>query len=191
MKFRNRLNYKIPSFNADETLKNNNNKAKEILRNAESTDFSSYKTLSSKSNIRYNNNLFNTLTSVNNSSRLKNPLYSFLYRNKKSNTNSSDSKVLDTLRFSKLNDQENSYQDMFTDLPPLSKNIETDNSSLRLSLIDGNNKLIDAHDYTYKKNNNNDKNQKMEEIEEKNKLNYKSPRNRQRKILIMIILIMT
>ena len=181
LKFRNRLNYKIPSFNADETLKNNNNKAKEILRNAESTDFSSYKTLSSKSNIRYNNNLFNTLTSVNNSSRLKNPLYSFLYRNKKSNTNSSDSKVLDTLRFSKLNDQENSYQDMFTDLPPLSKNIETDNSSLRLSLIDGNNKLIDAHDYTYKKNNNNDKNQKMEEIEEKNKLNYKSPRNRQRK----------
>ena len=181
MKFRTRLNYKVPTFNADETLKNNNNKAKEILRNAESTDFSSYKTLSSNSNIRYNSNLFNTLTSVNNSSRFKNPLNSFRYRNKKSNTNSSDSKALDTLRFSKLNDHENSYQDMFTDLPPLSKNIETDNSSLRLSLIEGNNKLNDAHDYTYKKNMNNDKNQKMEEIEETNKLNYKSPRNRNRK----------
>ena len=186
MKFRTRLHYKIPSFNAEETLKNNNNnnnKTKEIIRNAESTDFSSYKTLSSNSNIRYNSNLFNTLTSVNNSNRFKNPLNSFRYRNKKSNTNSSDSKVLDTLRFSKLNEHENSYQDMFTDLPPLSKNIEADNSSLRLSLIEGNNKLNDVHDYSYKKNINSDKNQKMEEIEEPHNLNYKSPRNKQRKTI--------
>ena len=181
MKFRNNLHNKFPIFNPDETLKNNNNKTKEILRNAESTDFSSYKTLSSKSNLIHNNNLFNTLTTVNNSSIFKNPLNSFRYRNKKSNTNSSDSKVLETLRFSKLNNLENSYQDMFTDLPTLSKNIETDNSSLRLSLIEGNNKLIDFHDYSNKKIINNDKNQKMEEIEERNKLNYKSPRNRKRK----------
>ena len=181
MKFRTRLNSKIPLFNADEALKNNNNRTKEILRNAESTDFSSYKTLSSNSNIRYNHNLFNTLTAVNNSSRFKNPLNSFRYRNKKSNTNSSDSKALDTLRFSKLNDQENSYQDMLTDLPPLSKNIETDNSSLRLSLIEGNNKLNDIHDYSNKKIISYDRNRKMEEIEERNKLNYKSPRNKQRK----------
>ena len=183
IKFRTRLHSKIPYFNADEAIKNNNNnnKTKEILRNAESTDFSSYMTLSSKSNIRYNHNLFNTLTSVNNYNRFKNPLNSFRYRNKKSNTNSSDSKVLDTLRFSKLNDQENSYQDMLTDLPPLYKNIETDNSSLRLSLIEGNNKLIDIYDYSSKKIINNDKNQKMEEIEETEKLNYKSARNIQRK----------
>ena len=181
IKFRKRLHYRIPSSNANETIKNNNNKTKEILRNAESTDFSSYMTLSSKSNIRYNHNLFNTLTSVNNCNRFKNPFNSFRYRNKKSNTNSSDSKVLDILRFSKLNEQENSYQDMLTDLAPLYKNIESDNISLRLSLIEGNNKLIDVHDYSSKKIINNDKNQKMEEIEETKKLNYKSPRNKQRK----------
>ena len=185
IKVRTRFHYKLSPFKVDEELKDENqNKEnkdnKEILRNAESTDFSSYKTLSSHGNKKYNkNNLFNNLSNINNK-QLINPLNSYRYKNKNSFTENNDSKG-DAFRFSKLNEQqtETSYQDAINDLKFSSKKImETDNSSIRYSLLESNSKLNELYDYSSRKINNYgiDNAKKIEELQEI----YKSPNKKQR-----------
>ena len=193
IKVRTRFHCKLSPFNGDEELKDENknkeNKEnKEILRNAESTDFSSYKTLSSHGNIKYNkNNLFNNLSNINNN-RPINPLNSFRHKNKNSFTDNNDSKGTEFLRFSKLNEQqtETSYQDTINDLKFSSKKrMETDNSSIRYSLLESNSKLNEPYDYSNKKSSNfkNDKVKKIEELQEASKFSYKSPKNKHKKNL--------
>ena len=187
IKVRTRFHYKLSPFKIDEELKDENqnkeNKDNKEIRNAESTDFSSYKTLSSHGNIKYNkNNLYNNLSNIYNQ-RLINPLNSYRYKNKNSLTDNNDSKG-EAFRFSKLNEQqtETSYQDTINDLKFSSKKImETDKSSIRYSLLDNNSKLNELFDYSSKKifNYKNDKAKKIEELQDP----YKSPNRKQRKNL--------
>ena len=194
IKVRARFHYKLSTFNPEESHIEHNNKNREIketkenkenreiLRCAESTDFSSYKTLSSQSNIK--NTLFNSIT---NSNRITNPLNSFRYRNKKSYTNNNNSKGLDVFRFSKLNDQgnENSFQDIINELRPTHKlNMETENnSSFRLSLLESNSKMNDIDSNKKSINYKVEKNVEMEEIKEKEKNCFKSPKHKESKNL--------
>ena len=146
-----RFHCKIEPINSNESINENNNKQKDINKAAESTDFSSLKTLSSNDQ-KSKNNFFNYTTS---SSGTTNPLNSFIYRNRKSNTNNDTSKELEAFKSSKMTnqiqDKENSYQDMITNLRFSSKpNMDSYNSSFRISHFINNstskdiNELIDS-----------------------------------------------
>ena len=161
-----RFHVKITPFNADESINENNNKQKDVIKAADSTDFSSLKTLSSNEQ-KAKNNIFNYSTTSN---RTSNPLSSFLYRNRKSNTNNNTSKGLEAFRSSKLTnqfpDKENSYQDMLTNLRFSSKlNMDSYNSSFRISHFGNNstsndiNEIIDSS-----KKNLNETSQELTEI---------------------------
>jgi len=192
IKVRTRFHCKLSPFKIDEELKDENknkeNKEnKEILRNAESTDFSSYKTLSSHGNIKYNkNNLFNNLSNIN-SKGLNNPLNSYRHKNKNSFTDNNDSKGPEAARISKLNEQqiETSYQEIINDLKTSSKKrLETDNCSIRYSLLESNSKFNEPYDYSSKKSSNfkNDKAKKFEELQEASKFSYKSPKKQKKNL---------
>ena len=115
----------------DESLNENNNKQNDILRFAESTDFSSLKTLSSQE-YKSKNKLFFSIRNTPKS----NLLNSFRYSMKKNNTNNSNSNELEGSSPSKLTYNhltENSYQDIISDWRFSTKyNMDT-NSSLRIS----------------------------------------------------------
>ena len=161
IKVNKKFHSKITPFNADESINENNGKHKDIIRIAESTDFSSLKTLSSNEH-KTKNNLFFSLKNSNKASNLFN---SFRNRNKKTNTN--NSKEYDGYSSYKLtNNQltENSYQDIINDLKFSLKLSNDTNSSFRLSYfgnISSSNEICD----TSKKINNNI-NEKSEEIPE-------------------------
>ena len=157
-----RFHHKITPFNSDESMNENNNKQKDILKWYESTDFSSLKTLSSNE-YKTKNNIFNSKTSNN---RISNPLNLFRYRNRKSNTNN-NSLALE-YRTSKFTNQltENSYQDIINDLR-FSTNLNRDsfNSSLRISNFGNNSTLNEIKDFS-KKNYSNNINETSQEISE-------------------------
>ena len=159
IKVNKRFHYKLPSFNADESI-NENNKQKEIIKGFESTDFSTYKTLSSNEHNKNNtkHNLYYNVTNTTNTNRSLNPLNSFRYRNEKSNTNYNDIKGLKLFKSLNLNEQltENSYQDIIKELRN-STNLKRDtfNSSFRLSLFGNNSTLNELIDLEKKKSNNN------------------------------------
>ena len=157
-----RFHHKITPFNSDESMNENNNKQKDILKWYESTDFSSLKTLSSNE-YKTKNNIFNSKTSNN---RISNPLNLFRYRNRKYNTNN-NSLALE-YRTSKFTNQltENSYQDIINDLR-FSTNLNRDsfNSSLRISNFGNNSTLNEIKDFS-KKNYSNNINETSQEISE-------------------------
>ena len=158
-----RFHHKITPFNSDESINDNNNKQKEILKWYESTDFSSLKTLSSNE-YKTKNNIFNSKTSSN---RTSNPLNLFRYRNRKYNTNN-NSLALD-YRTSKFTNQltENSYQDIINDLRFSTKlNRDSFNSSLRISNFGNNSTSNEIKDFTKKNYTNiNEKSQEISEIQ--------------------------
>ena len=157
-----RFHHKITPFNSDESMNDNNNKQKDILRWYESTDFSSLKTLSSNE-YKTKNNIFNSKTSSNKTS---NPLNLFRYRNKKYNTNN-NSLALE-YRTSKFSNQltENSYQDMINDLRFSTKlNRDSFNSSLRISNFGNNSASNEIKDFS-KKNYSHNINETSQEISE-------------------------
>ena len=172
-----RLRCKKTPFNIDESINENSSKQKDIIKAAESTDFSSLKTLSSNEQMA-KNNLFNYSTASNGFS---NSLNSFRYRNKKSNTNNDISQGLEVFKFSKITnqstDKENSYQEIATNLRFSSKlNMDSYNSSLRISQFGNNsasndlNEIIDSI-----KKNLNETNQEWTEIN--NKISIKTNEN--------------
>ena len=165
------------SFNIDEPLNENNSKKKDIIRVAESPDFSTLKTLKTLNSQEYKtkNKLLFSIKSTNRA----NPLNSFRYTTKKTNTNTnnSNSKELDAYSYSKLtNNQlsENSYQDIINDLRFSTKfNMDT-YSSCRVSHF-GN--ISSSNEINLSKKLFNNINKKNEEIPEingnKNKVIYK------------------
>ena len=161
-----RFHHKITPFNSDESINDNNNKQKEILKWYESTDFSSLKTLSSNE-YKTKNNIFNSKTSSN---RTSNPLNLFRYRNRKYNTNN-NSLALE-YRTSKFTNQltENSYQDIINDLRFSTKlNRDSFNSSLRISNFGNNSTSNEIKDFTKKNYTNiNEKSQEISEIKIQN-----------------------
>ena len=171
IKVNKRFHYKLSSINGDESI-NENNKQKEIIKGFESTDFSSFKTLSSnehnKNNTKYN--ILYNITNTTNTNISLNPLNSFRCRNEKSNTNTnySDIKGQDLFRSSNLNEQltENSYQDIINGLRNTTNlNMDTFNSSYRITQFGNNstlNELIDLE----KKYSNNNTNESKNEISE-------------------------
>ena len=117
----------------EESINENKDKKKEIIKGHDSTDVSSLKTLSSNE-FATKNNLLYCITSSNRASN--NPLNIFRFSNRKSNTNNNKSKGLESLRSSNIKNQlsESSYQDFISDLRFSSKiNMDTYNSSFRIS----------------------------------------------------------
>ena len=163
----------------NKSLNENISKKNDIMRVAESPDFSSLKTLNSQEYQTKNNLLF-SITSTNRT----NPLNSFRYTTKKTNTNTnnSNSKELDAYSYSKLtNNQltENSYQDIINDLRFSTKfNMDT-YSSCRVSHF-GN--MSSSNEINLSKKFYNNINEKSEEIPEingnQNKLIYNFIKNK-------------
>ena len=169
IKVNKRFHYKLSSFNADESI-NENNKQKEIIKGFESTDFSTYKTLSSNEHNKNNtkHSLYYNITNTTNTNRSLNPLNSFRYRNEKSNTNNNDIKGLELFKSLNLNEQltENSYQDIINELRNSTNlNMDTFNSSFRITVFGNNstlNELIDLEKKNY--NNNNESKHELSDI---------------------------
>jgi hypothetical protein len=155
---------------------NDNNRQKDIIKHLESTDFSTYKTLSSndqknnaRSNILYNN-------SKTNNSSLFSHLNSFRHPSKMSIPyNNNDIKGYNLYKATNLNDQltENTEQDIIIGLTNSSckKNIDTFNSSLRISLFENISTLNEVNDYSKKDYyyNNKDLKREISEIYPRNK----------------------
>ena len=180
IKVNKRFHYSNNSYIVDESLNENNNKQNDILRVAESTDFSSLKTLSSQ---EYNskNKLFFSIKGTNKSNPLLN---SFRYTMKKTNTNNSiNSKEIEGYSPSKLTYNhltENSYQDIINDLRFSTKyNMDT-NSSFRISNfgnISSSNEILDSSKKFY--NNINEKSEEIPEIKgNENKIIYNFTKNK-------------
>ena len=167
IKVNKRFNFKMSSFNTDES-NNENNKQKEIAKGYESTDLSTFKSLSSNDH-KTKNSLFYSISSAN---RISNPFNIFRIQNKKTYMNNDNSKGFDVLRSSKLTNQltENSYQDMNNDLRFSSiLKMDTFNSSYRISCFNSTtNEMKDANKKYY--NNFNEISQDIPEIKVKGKL---------------------
>ena len=184
IKVHKRYEYQFSPLNADESM-NDNNKQKDIIKNFESTDFSTYKTLSSyghknntKSNILYNMN------NINNTNRsLFSPLSSFRNKSKKSNNINYDTKGNDLYKCSNLNEQLTEYsdQDIINEFKNSSSkpNIDTFNSSLRISLLGNNSTSNEIFDFGKKdsSNNNNEYKCEMSEIYSQNRSSLNTSRN--------------
>ena len=172
-----KFHYSTKSIKVDESLNENNIKQNDILRVAESTDFSSLKTLSSQE-YKSKNSFFFSLRSTTKS----NPLNSYRYTIKKTNTNNSNSKELEGYSPSKLTYNQltdNSYQDIINDLRFSTKyNMDT-NSSLRISNfgnISSSNEIDSSKKYI---NNITEKSEEIPEINgNQNKFIYTFPKNK-------------
>jgi len=157
-KFNRRFHHRITPSSVEESSIENNNRQKDIIKVAESTDFSSLKTLSSNEH-KAKNNLFFSITNTN---RTTNPFNCFRYKKKLSSNNS---KEFDSYKLSNNQLSENSFQDIIKNLRFSSKLSNETNSSLRISHfgnISSSNEIFDSSKKNY--NNINEKSEEIPEI---------------------------
>ena len=175
IKVNKRFHSKINQF---DKIINDNNKQKEIIKARDSTDFSSLKTLSSNE-YKTKNNLYYSISSSKRTSN--NPLNVFRYRNKKANTNNNKSKELEAFRSSKVTNQfsEISDQDIISDLRFSKLNVDTYNSSCRISQFNStSNEIKDNSKININNININETSEEISEIGTKdNKLIYDLGKN--------------
>ena len=177
IKVNKRFHSKINQF---DKIINDNNKQKEIIKARDSTDFSSLKTLSSNE-YKTKNNLYYSISSSKRTSN--NPLNVFRYRNKKANTNNNKSKELEAFRSSKVTNQfsEISDQDIISDLRFSKLNVDTYNSSCRISQFNStSNEIKDNSKININNININETSEEISEIGTKdNKLIYDLAKNKE------------